>query len=139
VRLFVNYYYYYRWSLAIPEMNNIRFISAQQAKDVYQNKTIKEESIKQLHQCGLTWHDNIKCFTIFTLQPKSATLSNLGMSNIRFISAQKARGNYQYKNINEKSVKGMHHCGWIWHDSKHFTWFALQPKPAPEMGWWLGY
>ena len=121
----------------MPEMNNVRFISAQQARDVYQNKTIKEESIKWKHQYGLTWHDDIKRFTKFTLQPKSATLSNSRMSNIRFISAQQARGNYQYKNIYEESIKGMCQCGWIWHDSKCFTWFVLKPKSATEIDWWL--
>jgi hypothetical protein len=35
-------------------INNVRFISAQQARDVYQNNNIKEESIKQMHQYGLT-------------------------------------------------------------------------------------
>jgi hypothetical protein len=34
----------------MPEMNNVRLISAQPARDIYQNKTIKEESIKQKHQ-----------------------------------------------------------------------------------------
>jgi hypothetical protein len=38
----------------MPEMNNVRFISAQQARDVHQNKTIKEESIKRMYQYGLT-------------------------------------------------------------------------------------
>ena len=127
------------WLLAMPEMNNIRFISAQQARDVYQNKTIKEESIKWMHQYGLTWQDDIKRFTRFTLQPKSAALSNSGMSNVKFISGQQARGNYQYKNIYEEGIKGVHHCGWIWHDSKCFTWFALQLKSATEISWWLVY
>ena len=89
----------------MPEMNNIRFISAQQARDIYQYNNIKKESIKQMCQYGLTSHDDIKCFTRFTLQPKSAILSNRGMSNIRFISAQQARVKYQYKNINEESTK----------------------------------
>jgi hypothetical protein len=124
------------WSLAMPQMNNIRFIIAQQVRDVYQNKTIKEESIKNLHQFGLTWHDDIKHFTRYILQPKSATLSKRGMSNIRFISAQQAIDNYQYKNINEESIKGMRQCGYIWHNSKCFTWIALQPKSATEIGWW---
>ena len=108
------------WSLATPEIYNVRFISAQQERDVYQNKIIKEESIKRKHQYALTWDDDIKRFTRFTLQPKSATLSNRGMSNIRFISAQQARDSYQYKNIYEESVKGMCQCSWIWRDSKCF-------------------
>jgi hypothetical protein len=66
----------------MPEVNNIRFISAQQAREVYQNKTIKEESIKRMHHYGLTLHDDIKCFGRFNLQPKSTTLSNNGMTNI---------------------------------------------------------
>jgi len=53
-----------------------------------------------MHQYGLTCHDDIKHFTRFTLQPKSDTLSNRGMSNVRFISSQQARGSYQCKNIN---------------------------------------
>jgi hypothetical protein len=57
-------------------MNNIRFISAQQARDVYQNKTIKEESIKRIDHYDLTLHVVIKRFTRYTLQPKSTTLSN---------------------------------------------------------------
>jgi len=84
----------------MPEMNNVRFISAQQARDVHQNKTVKEESIKRMYQYGLTWHDDIKLFTRFTLQPKLVTLSNCGMSNVRFISSQQDRGSYQHKNIN---------------------------------------
>jgi hypothetical protein len=48
-----------------------------------------------MHQYGLTWPDDNKCFRRFTLQPKSTTLSNRGMSNIRFISVQQARGSYQ--------------------------------------------
>jgi hypothetical protein len=31
----------------MPEMSNLRIIGAQQARDVYQNKSIKEESIKK--------------------------------------------------------------------------------------------
>jgi hypothetical protein len=60
-----------------------------------------------MYQYGLTWHDDIKRFTRLILQLKSATLSSRGMSNIRIIISQQARGSYQYKNINKGSIKGM--------------------------------